>query len=318
MHVLVLGGAGYSGSMVTQALLNRGDRVTVFDTFWFGDWLEEHPHLTKAVGDIRDPETIPRSDYDACVHLANIANDPGVELSPVLSWEVNVLGSQLIADWVARASIPHLIYVSSGSVYGVKEEPAVTEDLSLVPISAYNKTKMVAERVFMSYQRSFRTHIVRPATICGVSLRMRFDLTVNMLTLDAAKKGVIRVFGGDQIRPNIHVHDIVRVYLHLLDNPQIGASVLNAGFENLSIRQIAEKITSFLSAEIVVEESTDPRSYRLDSSQLLATGFSPERTIEDAIRELVEYLENHTDFGRSEWRTVEKLKQLGLSEKLNG
>lgn len=314
MHVLVLGGAGYSGSMVTQALLNRGDRVTVFDTFWFGDWLEEHPHLTKAVGDIRDPETIPRSDYDACVHLANIANDPGVELSPVLSWEVNVLGSQLIADWVARASIPHLIYASSGSVYGVKEEPAVTEDLSLVPISAYNKTKMVAERVFMSYQSSFRTHIVRPATICGVSPRMRFDLTVNMLTLQGVRDQKVTVFGGEQVRPNIHIDDIVAVYIHLLDSSGVSPGIYNAGFENKSVMEIADLVAAKTGAEIAFLEGKDPRSYRLDSNKLLTTGFIPSRGVEDAIDQIIDHAGSGADLSRTEWQTVARLKELSLVE----
>ncbi len=314
MRILVLGGAGYTGSVLTRSLLERGDTVTVFDTFWFGDWLDDHQRLTKITGDIRSLEVLPSGQYDACIHLANIANDPGVELSPVLSWEVNALGSQLVAEFLTERGIPRLIFASSGSVYGIKDEPAVTEDLQLLPISAYNKTKMVAERIFMSYSDVFLTHIVRPATVCGVSPRMRFDLTVNMLTLDALTKGVITVYGGQQLRPNIHVQDLVRVYLHILDNPQAAPKVLNAGFENLSVKQIAERIVAIVPSKVKVEESTDPRSYSLDSSKLVQSGFSPLKTVEDAVLEVADFVKRRSDYDRGEWRTVQRLKQLGLSE----
>jgi nucleoside-diphosphate-sugar epimerase len=237
-----------------------------------------------------------------------------VELSPVLSWEVNVLATQRVAEWAIAQGIPHFIYASSGSVYGVKDEDKVTEDLSLVPISAYNKTKMVAERVLMSYQDHFRLHVVRPATICGVSPRMRFDLTVNLLTLQAVTAGRITVFGGDQVRPNIHVDDIARVYLHFLDHPAIKSGLYNAGFENMSVLEIAKMIAARASAEIIVSESNDPRSYRVDSSKLRATGFEPQKSVNYAIAELVDYCDSAADLERPEWLTVSTLKRLGLSE----
>lgn len=314
MKVIVLGGAGYSGSVLVGQLLARGNEVVVVDTFWFGDWLEGHDNLRKISGDIRDSSLLPQESFDAIVHLANIANDPGVELSPVLSWEVNVLATQRVAEWAIAQGIPHFIYASSGSVYGVKDEDKVTEDLSLVPISAYNKTKMVAERVLMSYQDHFDLHIVRPATICGVSPRMRFDLTVNLLTLQAVTAGRITVFGGDQVRPNIHVDDIARVYLHFLDNPSIESGLYNAGFENMSVSEIARKIAARVSAEIIVSESDDPRSYRVDSSKLASTGFVPIKTVGTAISELVGYCETANQLDRPEWLTVSTLKRLGLSE----
>jgi nucleoside-diphosphate-sugar epimerase len=314
MKVIVLGGAGYSGSVLVRELLARGDEVVVVDTFWFGDWLEGHDNLRKITCDVRDTNLLPKEGFDAVVHLANIANDPGVELGPVLSWEVNVLATQRVAEWAIAQGIPHFIYASSGSVYGVKDEDKVTEDLSLVPISAYNKTKMVAERVLMSYQNHFRLHIVRPATICGVSPRMRFDLTVNLLTLQAVTAGRITVFGGDQVRPNIHVEDIARVYTHLLDQPSIESGLYNAGFENLAVQEIAEMITARVPAEIIVSASNDPRSYRVDSAKLAATGFAPKKSVGHAIGELVEYCNSADDLERPEWLTVSTLKRLGLSE----
>ena len=314
MRVLVLGGAGYSGSVLVEELLARGDEVTVVDAFWFGDWLKDARGLTKVVGDVRNPESFPKASFDALIHLANIANDPGVELSPVLSWEVNVLATHLLSDWASKQEIPHVIYASSGSVYGVKDEERVTEDLSLVPISAYNKTKMVAERVLLSYSDAFRLHIVRPATICGTSPRMRFDLTVNMLTLQGMRDKRITVFGGSQVRPNIHIRDLVGVYVHLLSGRDIEAGIFNAGFQNLSVMEIAQLIAKKTSAEIVVSESDDPRSYRLDSTKLLNTGFMPRAGVETAIDEVKAYVQSGIDTERTEWYTVPALKELNLAE----
>jgi nucleoside-diphosphate-sugar epimerase len=315
MKVLVLGGAGYSGSVLVQALIERGDTVTVLDTFWFGDWLENHPNLKKVKGDIRNPSSFPKGRFDALIHLANIANDPGVELSPVLSWEVNVLATKLISEWVVSNSISHVIYASSGSVYGIKEEENVTEDLSLVPITAYNKTKMIAERVLLSYKEYFRLSIIRPATICGISPRMRFDLTVNMLTAQALKNKKITVFGGNQIRPNIHIRDLARVYMHFLDKQDLPTAIYNAGFENLTVLQIAEAIKEQTQAEIVISTSNDPRSYRLNSSLLLSTGFSPKSNVKNAIKEVIGLVNSGFDVDRKEWKTVESLKSLRLTEK---
>ena len=314
MKAIVIGGAGYSGSVLVSQLLARGDEITVVDSFWFGDWLVDHPKLRKICCDIRDVEQLPDERFDAVVHLANIANDPGVELSPVLSWEVNVLASQRIAEWAISHDTPHFIYASSGSVYGVKDEERVTEELSLVPLSAYNKTKMVAERVLLSFADRFALHIVRPATICGVSPRMRFDLTVNMLTLQAATNQRITVYGGSQVRPNIHIEDIAGVYMHFLDHPEIESGLYNAGFENLSVLEIAEMIANRIPAEIVVTESNDPRSYRVDSSKLLESGFKPAKSVEHAIDGLVSYCAKESNLDRPEWHTVSTLQRLGLSE----
>ncbi|OYW24397.1 MAG: hypothetical protein B7Z49_03025, partial [Hydrogenophilales bacterium 12-63-5] len=161
----------------------------------------------------------------------------------------------------------------------LKEEDRVTEDLELVPISVYNKTKMVAERVLLSYADKMQVQCVRPATVCGYSPRMRLDVAVNMLTFQALKNKRITVFGGDQTRPNIHIEDLVDVYMHLLAHPEIASGCYNAGFENISILEIANRVTEVIPAEVIVSESNDPRSYRLDSSKLLATGFSPKRSV---------------------------------------
>jgi nucleoside-diphosphate-sugar epimerase len=221
------------------------------------------------------------------MHLANIANDPCSDLNSKLNWEVNALATMLLVERAIAHRVPQFIFASSGSVYGVKEEPEVTEDLSLVPISDYNKTKMVSERVLLSYQDRIAVNIVRPATICGYSPRMRLDLSVNMLTMQALVNQRITVFGGNQTRPNIHLQDVIRVYHHFLEKGRALPGIYNAGFENITILEIAERVTRHIPAQIVVTPSNDPRSYRLSSKKLLATGFEPRYTVEDGIREVM-------------------------------
>lgn len=192
----------------------------------------------------------------------------------------------LLAERAIEHKVKQFILASSGSVYGVKEEPQVTEGLSLVPISDYNKTKMISERVLMSYRDKICIQIIRPATVCGYSPRMRLDLSVNMLTMQALSNGKITVLGGNQTRPNIHINDMVRVYLHFLDKGTKLRGVFNAGFENISIIDIANRVVACIPAEIVISESNDPRSYRLCSQKLLDTGFKPKFCVNDAIKEV--------------------------------
>jgi len=313
MKLLVTGGCGYKGSVLVPLLLADGHEVVSIDTQWFGNHLPEHPSLTNLQLDIRDTESIPLEGVEAIIHLANIANDPAVELNPTLSWEVNVLAGQQLADRAVRAGVKQIVFASSGSVYGVKDEPKVTEDLTLVPISVYNKTKMVAERVFLSYKDQMQVHCIRPATVCGLSPRMRLDVSVNMLSYQALKNGRITVFGGDQTRPNIHIQDIANVYRHFLAHPEIASGCYNAGFENISILDIAERVKAKISAEIVVSESNDPRSYRQDSSKLLATGFHPSHSVTDAIAEIAEaFGQNALPDGDSCY-TVKWMRQLDLA-----
>ena len=287
MHVLVTGGCGYTGTKLTAALLARPDRqVTVLDTQWFGNYLTPHPNLTVHTGDVRRIDEFDLAPYDAVVHLANIANDPAVELNPYASWDVNVLATMRLIDRAARAGVGQFVFASSGAVYGVRSEPQVTEDLDLMPISEYNKTKMVAERVILSYSDQLVTTIFRPATVCGCSPRMRLDLAVNLLTMQALSKGRMTVFGGSQVRPNIHIDDLVDLYVFALERRLAG--VYNAAFENLTILEIAERIAAYVPAEIAVQPSNDPRSYRLCSDKLQATGFAPKKNVSIAVRELAD------------------------------
>ena len=312
MKILITGGCGFTGSVLTQEMLNDGHEITVVDTQWFGNYLKPHENLNVIKADVRDISSIPLKGIDAIIHLANIANDPGVELNPTLSWEVNVLASQQLVDRAVRAGVSHFVFASSGSVYGVKDEPNVTEDLELVPISAYNKTKMVAERVLLSYKDELQVHCVRPATVCGVSPRMRFDVSVNLLTLQALRDGRMTVFGGAQVRPNIHIDDIIGVYNHFIKNPAIPSGSYNAGFENISISDLANMVATETGASIETSKSNDPRSYRQDSSKLLATGFKPHKNVRSAITEIIEAYRSGSVTDKDEWHTVRWMSKLGL------
>jgi len=287
MKILVTGACGYKGHVLVPKLLTRGYEVIAFDLQWFGNYFVPHKNLNVIKGDVRQIDAIPLDGVDCIIHLSSIANDPCGDLDPQLTWEVSALATMQLADQAKRRGIKRFIYASSGSVYGVKEELQVTEELELKPISEYNKTKMVGERVLLSYKNDMVVQIVRPATVCGYSPRMRLDVSVNLLTMQALSKGRITVFGGDQVRPNIHIDDITDLYLHLIDHPEI-TGVYNAGFENISIMDIAKMVTQFIPVEIAVTPSNDPRSYRINSDKLLATGFKPKKKVGDAISEIIE------------------------------
>lgn len=267
-------------------LLDKGHNVVAIDTQWFGNCLPEHPNLTNIKGDVNQTRDIDLDGIEAIIHLASIANDPTGDLNPKLTWETSCLATMVLADRAKRAGVKCFIYASSGSVYGIKEEEQVTEELELLPISEYNKTKMVSERVLLSYKDDMVVQIIRPATVCGLSPRMRLDVSVNLLTMAALTKGKITVFGGDQVRPNIHMQDITESYLFLLENPQ-HTGIFNAGFENISIKEIAQMVSDKLDIPIEITGSSDPRSYRVNSDRLLAAGFEPRFTVSDAIDEIV-------------------------------
>ena len=285
MKILITGGCGYVGTKLTEAVLARTPYdVTVVDAMWFGNRLAPNPRLTVHAMDVRTIDEVDLSPYDTIFHLANIANDPSVELNPYSSWEVNVLAGMRLIDRAARQGVKQFVFASSASVYGLKSEPRVTEELELLPLSEYNKTKMVAERVVLSYADTMITTVIRPATVCGLSPRMRLDVVVNMLTMQALTKGAVTVLGGDQTRPNIHIDDLVDAYLFAFERRLSG--VYNAGFENLTVLAIAELVTREAPATIDVRPSNDPRSYFVCSDKLLGTGFTPRKNVQLAIREI--------------------------------
>lgn len=312
-NILITGGTGYVGTLLTETLLAQGYKVTVVDTMWFGNYLDEDKNLTLIKTNILDIDSIPMENIDTIFHLANIANDPTGDLNSKLTWEVNVLASKLLIEKAIKNQVKQFIYASSGSVYGIKEEKKVTENLDLVPISDYNKTKMISERVFLSYKDKINTVIIRPATVCGYSKRMRLDVSVNMLTMQALANKKITVFGGEQTRPNIHIKDMINVYLHFLNNDTL-TGIYNAGFENISILDIAKKVEKHINAEIIITASNDPRSYRLNSQKLLDTGFIPQYGVETAICEIIEKFNNKILKDEEKYYNLKVMKKLALGE----
>ena len=248
---------------------------------------------------------------DVVIHLASIANDPCADLNPKLSWEVGPLATMSLVEMALSEGVTQFIYASSGSVYGVNDALKVTEDLPLNPISEYNKTKMVTERVLLSYADKIAVQIVRPATVCGCSPRMRLDVSVNMMTMQALNNGAMTVFGGSQVRPNIHIDDITDLYIYLLAHKEI-TGIYNAGFENLSILDIAKLVQKKVSADIKVTPSDDIRSYRVCSDKLLQTGFKPKKNVELAIKELVAQFEVGKLINADHYYNLKTMKKLGV------
>ncbi len=314
MKILVTGACGYKGTVLVPKLLECGHDVVALDTQWFGNYLPTHEKLTVIKGDVIQTHDIDLNGIDTIIHLASIANDPTGDLNPKLTWETSCLATMVLADRAARAGVKHFIYASSGSVYGVKEEDQVTEDLELVPISEYNKTKMVSERVLLSYKDDMVVQIIRPATVCGLSPRMRLDVSVNLLTMAALTKEKITVFGGKQVRPNVHMQDITNAYLFLLDNPE-HTGIYNVGFENISILDIAEMVSEKLDIPIEIQGESDPRSYRVNSDRILAAGFKPQYKVSDAIDEIIVAfqrgeLKDRPEFHNLKWMTEHKLAEV--------
>lgn len=313
MKILVTGGCGYKGSVLVPKLLSQGHTVTVVDIMWFGNFLEQNQHLTIIKGDIRQINEAWFKDVDAVIHLASVANDPCSDLNPKLSWEIGPLATMGLVAAAVSHGVKQFIYASSGSVYGVNEAEHVTEELPLCPLTEYNKTKMVTERVLLSYANDIIVQIVRPATVCGYSSRMRLDVSVNMMAIQGLANGKMTVFGGEQVRPNIHIDDITDLYLFLLEHKEI-QGIYNAGFENISIKSIAERVQEYTVAEIVVTPSNDPRSYRLNSDKLLKTGFKPKKSVEIAIKEIVSGYKAGFIKNDSHCYNINTMKALNISD----
>jgi nucleoside-diphosphate-sugar epimerase len=297
-RVFVTGGAGYVGAVLVPALLEHGYQVKVLDLYLYGDVLAPfagNPNLEQVKGDIRDRKLLEKvmPGCDAVIHLACISNDPSFELDAGLGKSINY---DAFLDLVAVAKdtgVKRFIYASSSSVYGVKKEDNVTEELALEPLTDYSKYKALCEDVLLKEQApGFACVVLRPATVCGYSPRLRLDLTVNILTNYAVNSGRITVFGGAQQRPNIHIDDMVAAYLRLLEveDTKISGRIFNAGYENHTVKQIAEMVRSVVgtSTEIVTTPSDDNRSYRISSEKIRRElGFVPTHTIEDAARGLL-------------------------------
>ncbi len=295
-NVLVTGGAGYVGAVLVPKLLKAGYHVKVIDLYIYGeDVLEKHPHLKQIKGDIRDTKLLEKEipGTDAIIHLACISNDPSYELNPTLGKSINYDAFLPLVAIAKKEKVQRFIFASSSSVYGLKDQPNVTEDLALEPLTDYSKYKALCEEHLLKEQnKDFTVLILRPATVCGYSPRLRLDLTVNILTNHAINKKCITVFGGQQKRPNIHINDVADLYVQSLQMPseKIAGKIFNAGYENHTLDDIAGMVKNILqesSLEIVHQSTDDNRSYHISSEKIARElGFRPRHTIEDAIVDL--------------------------------
>jgi len=297
--IFVTGGAGYVGSVLIPKLLKEGYKVKVLDLYMFGDdvlsGVKGNPNLTEVKGDIRDRKLLEKEipGSDVVIHLACISNDPSFELNPELGKSINYDAFVDLVDVAKKNKVKRFVYASSSSVYGIKDTEAVTEELSLEPLTDYSKYKALCEDVLLKAATdSFIVSILRPATVCGYSPRLRLDLTVNILTNHAINKGEITVFGGNQTRPNIHIEDMTDLYVYLLElsDEKVHKKIYNAGYENHKVKDIAEMVRKTLGRQIAIKTvpTDDNRSYHVCSTKIKnELNFTPKRTIEQAIRDLM-------------------------------
>lgn len=299
--ILVTGGAGYVGCALVPKLLNSGYEVTVLDLMIYGETvLQDHPKLNKVKGDLRDLSLVKnllKGKY-AVIHLACISNDPSFELNPDLGKSINLTPFEPLVKLSKDEGIKHFIYASSSSVYGIKNERNVTENMSLQPLTDYSYYKAKCEEILLNYQSStFATTILRPATVCGFSPRQRLDVVVNILSNLAYHNREISVFGGSQLRPNIHIFDMCMAYINILAAPinLVSGEIFNVGAENYTVDQLAKFVVQSIGSDVAIKRTTtnDNRSYHVSSNKIKEVlSFKPEKSVNDAIVDLKFAFEN--------------------------
>ena len=304
-HILVTGGAGYVGSALVPRLIDEGYRVTVLDLYLYGQNIfgeyHKHPALNEVKGDLRDTAVVRKAveGCDVVIHLACISNDPSFELNPKLGKSINLDAFRPLVEISRGVGVQRFIYASSSSVYGVKDESDVHEEMKLEPLTDYSRFKADCEKILVEYQADqFTTITIRPATVCGYAPRPRLDVVVNILTNLAYHKREITVFGGEQLRPNIHIADMVQAYLVLLEAPaeKIAGKIYNAGYENQSVKDIAEAVRSVVGDDVklITSPTDDNRSYHISSKKFAdELGFVAQHSIREAAQDLVNAFEKN-------------------------
>lgn len=297
-NVLITGGAGYVGSALIPSLLEKNYNVTVYDLYLYGDVFshqKDHPNLTQVKADIRDKNKIldAAENIDAIIHLACISNDPSYELNPNLGKSINYDAFFNVLDAAKKNYVKRFIYASSSSVYGIKNEENVKENVPAEPLTDYSKFKLECEKILLNFDEpNMECAVVRPATVCGYAPRLRLDLVVNILTIHALINKKIKIFGGEQLRPNINIKDMVRVYEALLSAPakKINGQVFNAGYQNLSVNKIAELIKDTIGDSSIMFETIptdDIRSYHINSDKIREfLDFEPKYSIQNGIKSI--------------------------------
>ena len=293
--IFITGGAGYVGSKLVTKLLSLNYEVTVLDLMIYGDdVLDDHENLTKIKGDIRDRKLLEKHlpGNDTIIHLACISNDPSFELNPTLGKSINLDAFEPLVQASIKSGVNQFIYASSSSVYGIKKEKNVTEDMKLEPLTDYSKFKGDCEKILNSYSSdNFITTTIRPSTVCGYAKRQRLDLVVNILTNHAFHNREIKVFGGEQLRPNVHIDDMVDSYLAVLnaEPKKINKEIFNVGFRNQSVNELADDVKNIIGDDIKIinTKSDDNRSYHVSSKKIKdLLGFETKYTVKDAVLDL--------------------------------
>ena len=321
--IFIPGGAGYVGTVLTETLLKLNYKVTVYDLFIYGDHIKDHQNLEKIKGDIRDLKKITNciKDHDIIIHLACISNDPSYDLNPKLSKSINYDCFENFVKAAKENGIERFIYASSSSVYGIKKEKNVYEDMKLEPLTDYSVYKVMCENILNKYSsENFVTINARPSTVCGFSKRQRFDLVVNILTNQAYHTRKIKVFGGDQLRPNIHIKDMCQAYVDLINaEPSlVNREAFNIGFENFSVLEIANIVKKNIDHNIILEKvsSDDIRSYHVSSEKIKsAINFQTKYDIDSAVRDLKKAFENNffkDPLSNEEFFNIKKMQKINL------
>lgn len=324
MKILVTGGAGYVGSKLVPKLLKSGHHVKVLDLMIYGeDVLDDHQNLEKIKGDIRNQELLKKvlTDQEAVIHLACISNDPSFELNPTLGKSINLEAFEPLVKISRELGVNRFIYASSSSVYGIKKEKDVTEDMKLEPLTDYSKFKGQCEQILNNYKsEDFITTTIRPSTVCGYARRQRLDLVVNILTNHAFHNRKIKVFGGDQLRPNVHIDDMVDSYFAILNanHKKINGEIFNVGYKNQTVNELAKNVKDIIGDDIKIVKmvSDDNRSYHVSCkkiSELL--GFNTKLTIKDAVMDLKKAFEKKliiNSFNDEKFFNIKRMQSIKL------
>lgn len=323
-NVLVIGGGGYVGSELVPTLLSQNYKVSVYDLFIYGkNVLDQDKNLTLIQGDIRDIQKLNNviRDFDVVIHLACISNDPSFELNPQLGKSINLDCFRPMVEICKNSNVKRFIYASSSSVYGIKKEKNVSENLSLEPLTDYSKFKVECEKILLEYKdNKFETVIIRPATVCGYAKRQRLDVVVNILTNLAFNKRKIKILGGEQLRPNIHIKDMARVYLNVIEAKAelVNGEIFNAGYDNMKVKEIANIVKKVVGDDVKIdkEETNDNRSYHISSEKIKKIiNFVPNFTIEDAVKDLRDAFEKNKlpgSLDNSIYFNIKKMQEIQL------
>jgi nucleoside-diphosphate-sugar epimerase len=323
-NVLIIGGGGYVGSQLVPDLLKLEYKVDVYDLFIYGqDVFDNSPNLKLIKGDIRNIKKLSEiiKDYDAVIHLACISNDPSFELNPKLGKSINLDCFRPLVEICKINKVKRFIYASSSSVYGIKKEKNVSEDLLLEPLTDYSKFKVECEKILFEYKdEQFETVIIRPATVCGYARRQRLDVVVNILTNLAFNNRKIKILGGEQLRPNIHIKDMSRIYIKTLESDKVlvNGEIFNAGYDNMSVNEIGSAVQKIVGKDVKIEreETNDNRSYHISSEKIKKNlNFEPKFSVEDAIIDLKKAFEENklpNSLKDSIYFNIKKMQEIDL------